>query len=141
METSSSRLKPQETTVVELDELCTFLTKKRKIRVWEPVCRETRRILDWEVGCRGIKTLRKLWKRLQLFKIEVYCADHWKPYNAVLPAGRLVQSKAETYINFNESRKYDSQYGSFLLGMDEFLCFYSKCSLERIRVLLAVLSF
>ena len=29
--------------------------------------------------------------------MEVYCADHWKAYNAVLPAGRLVQSKAETY--------------------------------------------
>ncbi|MCS6266445.1 MAG: IS1 family transposase [Vampirovibrio sp.] len=48
------------------------------------VFRETRQILDWEVGCRGIKTLKKLWKRLQLFKVEVYCADHWKAYNAVL---------------------------------------------------------
>ena len=61
------------------------------------VCRETRQILDWEVGCRGIKTLKKLWKRLQLFKVEVYCADHWKAYNAVLPSEKLVQSKAETY--------------------------------------------
>jgi IS1 family transposase len=40
------------------------------------VCRETRRILDWEVGGRGLKTLKKLWKRLQLFKVEVYCAEH-----------------------------------------------------------------
>jgi insertion element IS1 protein InsB len=63
------------------------------------VCRETRRIVDWEVGCRGLKTLRKLWKRLQLFQIEVYCADHWKAYNAVLPAGKLVQIKAETYTS------------------------------------------
>lgn len=49
------------------------------------------------MGCRGIKTLKKLWKRLQLFKVEVYCADHWKAYNAVLPSEKLVQSKAETY--------------------------------------------
>ena len=29
----------------------------------------------------------------------MYCADHWKAYNAVLPAGKLVQSKAETYTS------------------------------------------
>jgi IS1 family transposase len=27
----------------------------------------------------------------------VYCSDHWKADNAVIPTGRLVQSKAETY--------------------------------------------
>ena len=61
------------------------------------VCRETRRVLDWEVGCRGIKTLKRLWERLKRWRVEVYCSDHWKAYSAVLPAGRLVQSKAETY--------------------------------------------
>jgi len=29
--------------------------------------------------------------------VEVFCSDHWKPYKKVLPQGRLVQSKAETY--------------------------------------------
>jgi len=71
--------------------------KKRKIWVWVAVCRETRRILDWEVGCRGVKTLKRLWERLKLFETQVYCSDHWKVYRAVLPIGRLVQSKAETY--------------------------------------------
>jgi insertion element IS1 protein InsB len=49
------------------------------------------------VGCRGIKTLEKLWERLKLRKIQVFCADRWRAYNAVIPPDRLVQSKAETY--------------------------------------------
>ena len=54
-------------------------------------------MLDWEVGCRGAKTLKRLWKGLKGWVVEVFCADHWRAYNKVLPAGRLVQSKAETY--------------------------------------------
>lgn len=49
------------------------------------------------MGCRGIKTLKRLWGRLKAFEVQVYCTDHWKAYEAVLPRGRLVQSKAETY--------------------------------------------
>ena len=49
------------------------------------------------MGCRGIKTLKRLWARLQHFPTQVYCSDHWKVYSAVLPQGLLVQSKAETY--------------------------------------------
>ncbi|MFM5959269.1 MAG: IS1 family transposase [Dolichospermum sp.] len=53
--------------------------------------------MDWEMGCRGAKTLKRLWERLKKFKIDVYCSDHWSVYLLVLPLGRLVQSKAETY--------------------------------------------
>jgi insertion element IS1 protein InsB len=74
-----------------------FDPKKRKVWVWVAVCRETRRIIDWEMGCRGTKTLKRLWDRLKHFPAQVYCSDHWKAYRAVLPEGRLVQSKAETY--------------------------------------------
>jgi insertion element IS1 protein InsB len=49
------------------------------------------------MGCRGIRTLKRLWKRLERFTVEVYCTDHWRAYQSVLPNGRLVQSKAETY--------------------------------------------
>ena len=54
-------------------------------------------MLDWEVGCRGSRTLKRLWKRLQEWQIEVYCSDYWQPYAKLLPPGKLVQSKAETY--------------------------------------------
>ncbi|MFM7468391.1 MAG: IS1 family transposase [Vampirovibrionales bacterium] len=49
------------------------------------------------MGCRGIKTLKRLWERLKQFRVQVYCSDHWKAYGSVLPSEKLVQSKAETY--------------------------------------------
>lgn len=41
--------------------------------------------------------MKLLWNRLKRWEVEVYCTDHWRAYAKVLPTGRLVQSKAETY--------------------------------------------
>jgi insertion element IS1 protein InsB len=40
--------------------------------------------------------LKKLIERLSLRDVAFYCTDHWKTYASVIPAEKLVRSKAKT---------------------------------------------
>ena len=71
--------------------------KQRKIWVWLADVRSTRKVIAYEVGSRGKKTLKLLLAKLSRFNIKHYCTDHWKIYKALLPADKLKQSKSGTY--------------------------------------------
>jgi insertion element IS1 protein InsB len=70
---------------IELDELYTYIRHKKKPRwVWIAVCRNTKRILGFQVGSRGIKTFKKLLNKISPIKTNMYFTDKYFVYNKVL---------------------------------------------------------
>ncbi len=52
--------------------------------------------MDWECGRRDQATLQRLVDRLNQWDVTFYCTDYWKTFAAVIPAEKLVMSKAKT---------------------------------------------
>ena len=78
-----------EATVLELDEMWTFVGKrKRKVWLWLAVERASRRIVGWVLGCRGAATGRRLFQALPVRyqRNTIYYTDAWEAYATVLPA-------------------------------------------------------
>ena len=74
--------------VLELDELWTFVgRKRRKVWLWLAVERASRRIVAWTLGGRGQVSARCLWQQLpRRYRRHCWCfTDEWKAYAAVLP--------------------------------------------------------
>jgi insertion element IS1 protein InsB len=70
--------------------------KRRKLWIWKALDRHTGQLLDWECGRREVATLKRLIDRLAQWDVTCYCTDHWQSYGAVIPAEKLVMSKAHT---------------------------------------------
>ena len=71
---------------VEIDELWHYVQKKeKKLWVWLAYSRARKRIIACEIGSRGVKTLKKLWQKLSLFKPDIVCTDNYKVYAKVIP--------------------------------------------------------
>ncbi|MFJ1425009.1 IS1 family transposase [Capnocytophaga canimorsus] len=83
--------------VVEIDELHSYLQSKKYCWIWIAVDREGKRYLDFVVGNRGTETGLKLWERINQEETKAYCTDYWKSYKEFIPAEKHVQTKAETY--------------------------------------------
>ena len=66
----------------EVDELCSFVQKKKsKVWIWVVLHRETRQIVAFHMGGRGIKDCKKLWKKLEDLGIKGKLhTDLWKVY-------------------------------------------------------------
>ena len=71
--------------------------KEKKLWVWLAYSHARKRIIACEIGSRGVKTLKKLWQKLSLFKPDIVCTDNYKVYAKVIPNDILVQSKKHTY--------------------------------------------
>jgi insertion element IS1 protein InsB len=85
------------TIVLQLDEIWHSLKAKRqKLWIWKALDRDNGQLLDWECGRRDKKTLKKMVDRLTQWDVQLYCTDTWALYAAVIPQGKLVQSKATT---------------------------------------------
>jgi insertion element IS1 protein InsB len=70
--------------------------KRHKLWIWKALDRDTGHLLDWECGRRDAATLKTLVDRLASWDVTFYCTDHWQVYAAVIPAEKLVMSKAHT---------------------------------------------
>ena len=70
--------------------------KRRKLWIWKARDPNTSQLLDWECGHRDAATLKKLIDRLVPWDVTFYFTDHWKTYASVIPAEKLVMSKAKT---------------------------------------------
>ena len=70
--------------------------KHHKLWVWIAYCRVSRRVVAFEIGSRRTKTLKRLWIRLQAFKIGRIFTDHYKAYPKVIPWQKLTQTKSQT---------------------------------------------
>lgn len=53
-------------------------------------------IIDFEIGTRWRSTFKKLWKRLQEHKVDVYFSDEWEAYVWVLPDEKHIAHKSWT---------------------------------------------
>src|SRR5258708_39705235 len=76
-----------ESTVMELDELWSFVFKKaNKVWIWIALCRKTRQVVAYAVGDRSAKTCLILWNNIPEAYRRGHCyTDFWKAYEAVIP--------------------------------------------------------
>lgn len=94
------QIKPaqQHYTSVQIDELWSFVGKRKKGKYWllYAYSPETDEILAYACGSRSAKTLKELLKKLKAVEIEEYCTDDWKAFKKVLPAEKHIIGKAYT---------------------------------------------
>lgn len=79
---AGNALPPPDELVIELDELWTFVGKKRQARwLWMALERSTRRVLTWVIGDRRQATAFNLWDRLPLTPEQrlkaTFCTELW----------------------------------------------------------------
>jgi insertion element IS1 protein InsB len=108
---------------------CTvILVKKNYCWIWIAVDRCKKKFVDFELGDRGIKTGKKLWKKLKIMdKKTIVATDYWKAYEHFIPKNRHIQSKAETFT----VEGYNSLFRHFLARMRR----KSKCYSKSIKML------
>ena len=77
-----------ETTVLELDELWSFVLKKaRKRWIWIALCRATCQVVAYVIGDRSAATCRQLWERIPEDYKRSHCySDFWEAYQLVIPS-------------------------------------------------------
>ena len=91
-------LPPEATVILELDEMWHYIGKKKnKLWIWKALDRNTGHLIAWQCGGRNTQTLEKLTDRLAALNVQMYYTDNWQAYQAVLPASKLIQTKAETH--------------------------------------------
>jgi IS1 family transposase len=76
-----------ESTLLELDELWSFvLKKKNKAWIWIALCRKTRQVVAYAIGDRSEKTCNRLWEAIpQTYRVGHCYTDFWSAYQAVIP--------------------------------------------------------
>ncbi len=76
-----------EATVLELDELWSFVLKKtNQAWIWIALCRKTRQVGASAVGDRSERTCRHLWEAIPAVYRAGHCdTDFWASYQAVIP--------------------------------------------------------
>ena len=97
-------LPPEEGEVLELDEMWTFVLRpKNKVWLWLALCRRTRQIVAFALGCHGEATCGVLWSRLPPAYKNAHCfADTWRAYAQVVPPQQLTQSHLRGQTNHLE---------------------------------------
>jgi IS1 family transposase len=73
-------------TTLELDELWSFVLKKRHdFWMWIALCRKTRQVVASAVGDRNKQTCRRLWEAIPSAYRQGHCfTDFWSSYPAVI---------------------------------------------------------
>lgn len=87
-----------EATILELDELWSFVLKKTKQAwIWIALCRKTRQVVAYAVGDRSEKTCRRLWEAIpHAYRIGQCYTDFWNAYQAVIPEEQHMAVGKET---------------------------------------------
>jgi IS1 family transposase len=76
-----------EQTILELDELWSFVLKKANKRwIWIALCRLTRQVVAYVIGDRSERSCRKLWEKIPEAYRSGHCyTDFWEAYQQVIP--------------------------------------------------------
>src|SRR5436309_2987455 len=88
---SETLIKPDandpEATLLELDELWSFVLKKaNKAWIWIALCRKTRQVVARAIGDRSEETCRELWSAIpEAYRCGHCYTDFWQAYQAVIP--------------------------------------------------------
>ncbi|WP_076611660.1 IS1-like element ISMac16 family transposase [Methanosarcina acetivorans] len=86
-----------EISIVELDEMHTYISNKKYCWIWIAVDRVGKKFINCSFGSRGTKTGQLLWEKLKKKEIGEVMTDHWRAYAEFIPENIHTQSKAETY--------------------------------------------
>ena len=87
-----------EATILELDELWSFVLKKvNKSWIWIAFCRKTRQVVARAIGDRSEETCRELWNNIPEVYRQGHCySDFWAAYQAVIPEDQHTAVGKET---------------------------------------------
>jgi insertion element IS1 protein InsB len=87
-----------EATIMELDELWSFIVKKTcKSWIWIALCRQTRQVIARAVGDRSKDTCLTLWNNIPEVYRSGHCfSDFWHAYQTIIPEEQLTQVGKET---------------------------------------------
>jgi len=90
--------KDPESTILELDELWSFVYKKEnKVWIWIALCRKTRQIVSRAIGDRSKETCQILWDGIPEAYRSGHCfSDFWDAYQAIIPEEQITQVGKET---------------------------------------------
>jgi insertion element IS1 protein InsB len=82
-----------DATILELDELWSFVLKKTKQAwIWIALCRKTRQVVAYAVGDRSEKTCRTLWEAIPLaYRVGQCYTDFWSAYQVVIRSASSIQ--------------------------------------------------
>jgi insertion element IS1 protein InsB len=88
----------EDATVLELDELWSFVLKKtNQAWIWIALCRKTRQVVGYAVGDRSEKTCCCLWEAIPpAYRVGHCFTDFWIAYQAVLPENQHTAVGKET---------------------------------------------
>ena len=84
-----------EATILELDELWSFVLKKtHQAWIWIALCRKTRQVVAYAVGDRSERTCRTLWEAIPAAYRRGHCyTDFWQAYQAVIRSASNIQQE------------------------------------------------
>ncbi|WP_319506211.1 IS1 family transposase [uncultured Methanolobus sp.] len=116
-----------EISVVEIDEMHTYIGNKKYCWIWIAVDRDGKKFIDCSFGSRGTKTGQKLWEKLETKVVGEVMTDYWRAYAEFLPPKIHTRSKAETYT----VEGYNSIFRHFLARLMR----KSKCYTKSIEML------
>ncbi|MCO5381150.1 MAG: IS1 family transposase [Methanosarcina barkeri] len=117
-----------EISVVEMDEMHTYISNKKYCWIWIAVDRGGKKFINCSFGSRGTETGQLLWEKLEKKEIGEVMTDHWRVYAEFLPETIHTQSKAETYT----FEGYNSILRHFLARLRRKTKCYTK-SLEMLK--------
>jgi IS1 family transposase len=95
-----------ETSVLELDELRSFVLKRADKRwVWIALSRATRQVVAYTVGDRSAATCRKLGEHIPAGYRSAHCrSDFWEAYSLVIPSEQYTAAGKETGLTAHVER-------------------------------------
>ena len=94
----------QEGDELELDEMWSWvLRRKNKRWLWLALCRRTRQIVAYALGCRGEATCRVLWDAIPTaYQTGLCYSDLWEAYSQVVPVSQHDRSDKRGRTNHIE---------------------------------------
>ncbi len=93
-------------TILELDELWSFVLKKaRKRWIWIALCRQTRQVVAYVIGDRSQATCQQLWERIPDAYKQGHCySDFWEAYQLVIPSEQHTAAGKDTGLTAHVER-------------------------------------
>lgn len=81
-----------------MDEFWSYVQSKKNRRwTWYAIERNSGIIVAWQNGKRDNETCKKLLDKMSCFPIKRYFTDDWESYSSLLPAGKHIIGKADTW--------------------------------------------
>ena len=114
---------------LELDEMWSWVRRRKNKRwLWLALCRRTRQIVAYAIGCRGAATCGVLWQRIPAaYKTSLCYSDFWEAYAQVVPAAQ--HNCSERRGKTNHIERYNNTVRQRVGRLVRQTLSFSKCDL------------